>query len=232
VPKSLKERKIFVIIPAYNESTVIGEVILGIKSKGYKNIIVVDDGSIDNTFIQAAKAGALTVRHQLNRGKGAATRTGIEAAKDRDADIVVTIDGDGQHDPADIKNLTEPILKNEAAVVLGTRSFNTNSMPIHKIIHNYLANLTTKVLYGYSASDSQSGFRAYSREALSVIETKSDAYEYESEVVKEINWHKLPCLEIPINTKYTTYSMTKESKQSFKSGLKTLYKMIWNVISF
>ena len=116
------EKKIFIAIPAFNEADVIQDVIQEIQSAGYKNIIIIDDGSRDNTFEKANEiAGVTTLRHKINRGKGAATKTGIEAAKLLGADIIVTMDGDGQHDPQNIKNLIEPILKNDCDVVLGTR---------------------------------------------------------------------------------------------------------------
>ncbi len=227
-----QKSNIFVVIPAYNEDKAIYSVVKKTRSLGLQNIIVVNDGSTDNTLSTSLNAGAQCISHKINRGKGAATKTGIEAAKKLDAQIVVTIDGDGQHDPGDINNLIKPIINCQADVVLGTRSFNLKTMPLTKIAQNYTANLVTKLLYGYSVSDSQSGFRAYSRRALEVIETKSDSYEYESEIVREINWHKLSYSEIPIKTKYTTHSTTKTSRQSLKNGLKTLYKMIWNIISF
>src|SRR4030042_5166562 len=97
--------KIFIVIPAFNEEPVIRDVITKVKKEGYSNIIVVDDGSPDSTSAQAKKAEAIVLRHILNRGKGAAIKTGMEAAKIMGADIVVTFDGDGQHDPKDIKKV-------------------------------------------------------------------------------------------------------------------------------
>ena len=224
--------KIYIIIPAFNEEQVIQEVITDIKKAGYENIIVVDDGSADNTFSKAQEIlPNTTFRHRINRGKGAATKTGIEAAKMLGADIIVTLDGDGQHNPEDISKLTKPIEFDKFDVVLGTRLLNPKGMPWHKILANKIGNFFTWYLYGLWVTDSQSGFRAYSRHAAEVINTYSDRYEYDSEVIREIRKYRLKYKEIPITVRYTEYSMGKVQKQSFLNGLKTLYKMVWNIIS-
>lgn len=224
--------KIYIVIPALNEEKIIQEVIMDIKKAGYENIIVVDDGSSDNTFSKAQEIlKNTTFRHRINRGKGAATKTGIEAAKILGADIVVTLDGDGQHDPSDIKKLTAPIEFDNFDVVLGTRLLNPKGMPTHKILANKIGNFFTWYLYGLWVTDSQSGFRAYSKRAVEMINTQSDRYEYDSEVIREIRKHKLKYVEVPIAVRYTEYSMGKIQKQDFLTGLKTLYKMIWNIIS-
>ncbi|MDP2630021.1 MAG: glycosyltransferase family 2 protein, partial [Candidatus Uhrbacteria bacterium] len=202
-----------------------------IRAAGYNHIIIVDDGSQDDTFEKAKATGVITLRHRLNRGKGAATKTGIEAAKLLGADIIVTMDADGQHDPKDIARLIEPIEKNHRDVVLGTRLKDSKGMPRYKVWQNKIGNLVTWYFYGLYVSDSQSGFRAYSRHAAELINTKTDRYEYDSEVIREIYLYKLTYVEIPIQVRYTEYSMGKIHKQSFENGLKTLYKIIWNLIS-
>jgi len=228
----MESKNIFIVIPAYNEGKIIQEVITDIQKAGYSNIVLVDDGSKDDTFSKAQEILPKTVfRHRLNRGKGAATKTGIEVAKILGADIVVTLDGDGQHDPADIKKLTAPIEFDSFNVVLGTRLLNPKGMPKHKILANKIGNFFTWYLYGLWVTDSQSGFRAYSRHAIEVINTKSDRYEYDSEVIREIRKYKLKYKEVPITVRYTEYSMGKIQKQDFLTGLKTLYKMIWSIIS-
>ncbi|EKE16402.1 MAG: glycosyl transferase family 2 [uncultured bacterium] len=228
---SYPSKKIFIVIPAYNEEKVIQDVILEIKKAGYENIIVVDDGSADQTQKKASEMNVVALRHKINRGKGAATKTGIEAAKILKADIIVTMDGDGQHDPADIKNLVYPIVNNYCDVVLGSRLMNPDGMPWYKILHNKIGNAITWYLYGLWVTDSQSGFRAYSRKASDVINTKGDRYEYDSEIIKEIYIYKLKYKEIPIKVRYTEYSMGKLQKQGLINGIKTVYKMIWKIIA-
>jgi len=99
-------------------------------------------------------------------------------------------------------------------------------MPSYKILANYLGNFFTWLIYGLWVSDSQSGFRAYSKKAIYLIDTKTDRYEYDSEIIKEIKRNKLKFVEVPIEVHYTEYSMNKKHKQNLKNGLKTLIKMI------
>lgn len=222
----------WVILPAYNEETVIQDVLREIQDAGYRNIIVVDDGSNDETFEKAQSVeGVIALRHPINRGKGAATKTGVEAAKLLGAGIIVTMDSDGQHNPTDIAHLIEPIKKARCDVVLGTRLQNPKGMPWYKILANKIGNLVTWYFYGLYVSDSQSGFRAYSRHASELIDTKTDRYEYDSEVIHEIYLYKLKYQEVPIEVRYTEYSMGKIQKQGFINGLKTVYKIIFNLIS-
>ncbi len=225
------QKNIFIVVPAYHEATVIQEVITDIRNTGYHNIIVIDDGSADDTFEKARATDVTVLRHKLNRGKGAATKTGIEAAKLLGADIIVTMDGDGQHNPEDIARLIDPIHRNHCDVVLGSRLLNPQGMPWYKIWHNKIGNIITWYLYGLYVTDSQSGFRAYSRHATELINTKTDRYEYDSEVIREIYQYKLKYKEVPIAVRYTEYSMGKVHKQSLWNGVKTLYRMIWNLIS-
>lgn len=222
----------WIVLPAYNEEKVIRDTLEEIRSAGYSNIIVVDDGSRDQTYEKArAVPGVVALRHRLNRGKGAATKTGIEAAKLLDATTIVTMDSDGQHNPADIARLIEPIQKNHCDVVLGTRLKDPRGMPWYKILANWVGNAITWYFYGLWVSDSQSGFRAYSRHASELINTKTDRYEYDSEVIREIYLYKLKYREVPIEVRYTEYSMGKIQKQGFINGLKTFYKIVWNLIS-
>jgi len=226
------DKKIYIVIPAFNEASVIQDVIQEVQSAGYANIIVVDDGSTDDTQSKASEIiGKNSLRHKINRGKGAATKTGIEAAKLLGADIIVTIDGDGQHDPQDIAKLVEPIQKQVCEVVLGSRLTNPEGMPWYKIIHNKIANVITWYLFGLWVTDSQSGLRAYSRHAAEIINTRGDRYEYDSEVLREIHIYKLKFSEVPIKVRYTDYSMGKIQKQGLINGIKTLYKMVWRIIN-
>ncbi|WP_035245054.1 glycosyltransferase family 2 protein [Desulfogranum mediterraneum] len=222
--------KIFIVIPVYNEATVIGDVIREIRASGDYHLVVVDDGSSDSTHEEASGcAGVVALRHMINRGKGAAVKTGIIAANRLGADVIVTMDGDGQHDPADIQHLIAPILANEYEVVLGSRRRKKGEMPAVKIIANKIGNTVTWLLYGMHVSDSQSGFRAYSRYAAGIIDTKADKYEYDSKVIREINNNRLSCTEVPIKVRYTQYSMGKLQKQGFVNGIKTLVRMVWGL---
>ena len=220
-----------IVIPIFNEAEVIGQVIEESRSIGNYRLIVVDDGSSDDSFVQASACGALTLRHRINRGKGAAIKTGIMAANLLETDIVVTMDGDGQHNPADLRPLVDPILDGKADVVLGSRVLNRDEMPKIKVIANYVGNFFTWLLYGIWVSDSQSGFRAYSKYAALIIDTKADKYEYDSKVIREIKTNRLRFTEVPVDTRYTEYSQGKTQKQGFVNGLITLFRMLWNIIT-
>jgi glycosyltransferase involved in cell wall biosynthesis len=221
-----KKDKVFIIIPAYNEEKVIDGVIKGIKKEGFKNIVVVDDGSKDKTKSTASKEKAVVLRHIINRGKGAAVKTGLEYAKLKKAEIAVTIDGDGQHNPKDIRKMIEKIERGYE-IVLGSRFIKKkNKMPLFNRIANHIANILVFFIYKLWVSDSQSGFRAYSKKALEVINTKLDRYEFDSEVIREIAKNKLKFCEIPIDVFYTPYSISKKQKQNLINGIKTLIKII------
>lgn len=222
---------IAIVIPIFNEAQVIGLVLNEIRRHGNFILIVVDDGSADESFVQASAHGALTLRHKLNRGKGAAIKTGVMAANLLKADIIVTMDGDGQHDPADIQTLVEPIISDKMDAVLGARLLNREKMPWIKTIANFIGNLVTWLFYGILVSDSQSGFRAYSKYAALVIDTKADKYEYDSKVIREVKNYRLRFTEVPVHTRYTEYSTGKKQKQGFVNGIVTLFRMIWKMIA-
>ena len=218
-------KKIFIVIPAFNEEKVIAQVIQDIQAAGFPQIIVVDDGSSDQTYEKiACLKNVVALRHFINRGKGAAVKTGIEAAKKLEAEIVITMDGDGQHDPQDAQKMLG-YLEQDYDVILGSRLKSPKGMPKFKIIANHLGNFFVWLIYGLWVTDSQSGFRAYGPKALKLIQTKTDRYEYDSEVIREIKRNKLKYLEIPIRVIYTDYSQGKIQKQGFKNGIKTLIKM-------
>lgn len=224
-------KNIYIVIPAFNEATVIGDVIREVKAAGYSHIVVVDDGSSDDSYYAAKRESVTVLRHRINRGKGAAVMTGIIAADRLGADIIVTMDGDGQHDPDDIAELVQPIVSGECDVVLGTRLLDAKGMPITKIIANNIGNFVTWLCYGLKVSDSQSGFRAYSRRAAHAIDTKADKYEYDSKVIREIKNNGLSFAEVPIKVRYTEYSKGKTQKQGFFNGLKTLGRIVWGMIT-
>lgn len=229
---SIDKSKIYIVIPAFNEAKVIADVISKIKQEGFNKIIVVDDGSLDETFEVASKTGVTVLKHLINRGKGAATQTGLDAAKLLNAEIVVTIDADGQHHEKDIIKLIQPISDGQVDVALGSRFLEPNKIPTHKVFMNKIANIITYLFFGLLVNDSQSGFRAYNRKAIDMIYTDMDRYEYESQILGQINIHKLKYIEVPIKVNYTEYSQGKYKDivnfrpQNFTNGLNMLFKMI------
>jgi glycosyltransferase involved in cell wall biosynthesis len=177
-----KGHRIVAIIPAYNEARFIGSVVL--RTKAYANpIIVVDDGSTDGTGKLAAEAGALVITHTTNQGKGCALNTGLCKARAFDPDAVVVLDADGQHHPKDISRLLEPIPRGDADIVVGSRYLaGNNQVPRHRRLGHRAFNALTNVASGVRATDSQSGFRAFSRRALDLIIFSSKSFSVESEM--------------------------------------------------
>jgi len=199
-------------MPAHNEATVIGSVLANIPTiiQGMKVIrVVVDDGSSDATSHIARQQGALVVRHLTNLGVGAATITGLRAAEDLDADIVVTMDSDGQHDPAEIEALVKHLLEGKLDVVIGSRLLDPHGMPLSRVFANLVLNAVTYVVYRKIVSDSQSGFKVFSRNALAALDLQFAGYEVCSEIIGEIYRKNLRYKSVPVKAVYTTYSRKK-----------------------
>lgn len=219
----------FVVVPAYNEEKTIEKVLNDLLNMGFE-FVVVDDGSVDGTnnivkkLIMEKKHGYIC-RHLLNRGLGAAIKTGIEAALEENADVIVTFDADGQHDPNDIYSVINPIINQEADVCIGTRDF--NDMPRSKKYGNSVMNLITLIFYGIKVGDSQSGLRAFNRKAANEIIINARDYGVSSEIIGEIKRHDLKLKEVPMKTIYTDYTMKKGT--NLFEGLKILSKLIFKL---
>jgi len=154
--------KIFTVIPAWKEEKNIEKTVKS--AKKYSKVVVVDDGSSDHTYEMAKKSGAIVERNKKNQGAGAATKKGIKKALDLGADIIVTMDADGQHKSEDIPRLINPIKDGKADFVLGSRFKRKDNMPLTKRFGNKILTSWTKLLFGVSVTDSQSGFKAMKRE--------------------------------------------------------------------
>jgi len=216
--------KIFIVIPVYNEAKTIACALSDLLMHGYNNIVVVDDGSSDDTEKIAEKMNVPVIKHAINCGVGAATQTGIYFALQNNADIIVTFDGDCQHDAADIKNLIKPIISGSYDVVIGSRFLKSQKIPPTRYLFNKIGNFLTFLISGIYSSDSQSGIKAFSRKAAETIKIRAVGYEYCSEIFREIKEHKLAFTEAPVNVKYSDYSMLKG--QNFSRGLETGFKLI------
>lgn len=225
------DRDIWVIVPAYNEENIIGDVLKELFSRGLK-LVIIDDGSTDQTYkisriiVKDNPGRGYLYHHPINRGLGATLKTGIEACLEKMADIMVTFDADGQHNPDDILPVCQPILDGQADVVIGIRDF--NDMPRVKKVSNQLMNLITWIFYGAHVKDSQSGLRAFNRKAAIELDIESREYGISSEIIREINHKELKMKEVPIETIYTEYALSKGT--NLKVGIKILVKMIRDVL--
>ncbi|MCR4324819.1 MAG: glycosyltransferase family 2 protein [Candidatus Curtissbacteria bacterium] len=210
--------KAVIIVPALNESPVIFKVLKSLPKKingsTKVEVLVVDDGSSDNTFQEARRARVHVIRHLINRGLGAAIKTGMHWAQKNGADIAVTFDADGQHNPKDINKIIEPIISKKADVAIGSRFRKKQNVPFDRFIINWLANFVTLLLFGVYSTDSQSGLRAFSKKALAHIDFKADRMEFSSEILLEAKRNNLKVKEVPVSAIYTQYSRRKGQKNT------------------
>jgi glycosyltransferase involved in cell wall biosynthesis len=190
------------VVPAYEEERRIGSVVLQVKPY-VDQVLVVDDGSHDDTAGIAYAAGALVIRHDHNEGKGCALNTGLMRARQLGAMAVVLIDGDGQHQAEEIPILLGPILRGEADVVVGSRYLHAQAqVPRHRVLGHKALNWLTSIVSGVHLSDSQNGFRALSRRALEAFWFSSQGFSVESEMQFLIRQHGLRFAEAPVTTLY------------------------------
>ncbi len=214
--------KVACVIPAWNEAAHISEVILGVKPR-VDSVIVVDDGSRDQTAILAKAAGAMVVRHKINRGQGAALQTGNDLARiEFGADIIVHFDADRQFLPEEIAEVIEPIRSGQADIVFGSRFLGkkTNLPTFKKRIIMPLARLTNRLLFGISLSDPQNGFRAMNRLAAEKIRIENRGMAHNSEIQAKAFKYKLRIQEVPVTVIYHRFG------QSLGGGFKIISDLI------
>ena len=192
-----------VCIPAFNEEGAIGKLVK--KTLSYvDSVVVCDDGSSDNTTKEAEDSGAHVIVHNENRGKGSALKSLFEHARHSSADIIVTIDGDGQFLPEEIKKLTKPIIENISDVVVGYRFDDDTEMPSYRKIGNKILDHATNIVSSIPIRDTQSGFRAYSKKTIELIEFSNDGFTADSEILINASKHDLRISEEKITVVYDT----------------------------
>ncbi len=225
---SINKSKILIILPAYNEASVIGNVLFDIQIEGYSNICLVDDGSSDNTSDIAQKYDVNILTHPLNRGAGAATQTGITYAKIQNFQYAILMDSDGQHIPKDIESLYTKMEETDADIIIGNRFFITeNDVPKHRIAYNQIANIFTNVFCEKKYADTQSGFRLLNRKAIELLNLKTRGFGFCSEMIIESEKLNLRIEETPIRVLYTKYSLNKG--QNLREGARTARSILWRI---
>jgi polyprenyl-phospho-N-acetylgalactosaminyl synthase len=201
--------RIAVIVPAFNESGPIGAVVTALLPH-CTTCVVVDDGSSDGTGALAAAAGAVVLRHAVNRGKGAALLTGIRYALRDEPDVVVSFDADGQHDASDIPRLVAPVVAGEADVALGSRFLGqTENMPPSRRLLLKAGIAFTRVFSGIEVTDVHNGLRAWSRRAARELAITLDGMAHASEILDQIRTHHWRFVEVPTTVRYSAYSLGK-----------------------
>ncbi|KPA10927.1 Glycosyl transferase, family 2 domain protein [Candidatus Magnetomorum sp. HK-1] len=222
-----KKLAVFIVMPAYNEETIILKQIDAIRQYGYNNIVVVDDGSTDNTWEIVQKTNVKSLCHPINCGQGAALCTGIEYSLLSGADIIVTFDADGQHDPADISSFVKELEKGQYDVILGSRFLKKNScIDITKFRHFILkiGLFITKIFYQMNITDTHNGFRAFSRKAARHMKITEYGMAHASQILEIIKNNNLSYKELAVTIRYTDYSIKKGQQHS--NAIKILLIMI------
>lgn len=214
--------KIVAAIPCFNEARYIGSVVIKAR-KFVESVIVIDDGSTDATAEIAAEAGATVYGHDQNRGYGAAIRTALTKGRQLGADVLVILDGDGQHDPNDIPNLVKPLLDGEADVAVGSRFLRGGKRPpLYRRLGQRVLTATTNLGSGRRLSDSQSGFRAYSSKALKELSLAESGMSVSSEIQFAIGKSGLRVAEVPIDVSY----MDKAKRNPVGHGISVLSRIL------
>lgn len=217
----------YVILPAYNEETRITPVIEKIAEMGY-NMVIVNDGSSDNTLNVIRESqrkypdNIFIYSHIVNRGVGVAMQTGFDAVLKYNPKYIVNMDSDGQHDVDDLENVLEPLITGRAQAVIGVRPL--KDMPLSRNIANAIMNILTRIFYKVDVSDSQTGFRAITIDALRKININARGYLISSEFIREVNDNEIPFEEVVIKTIYTPETQAKGTNVIV--ALKILIQMI------
>jgi len=199
--KKPEKPEIIVGIPAYNEERYIGSVVLQAR-RFAREVVVVDDGSSDRTAQVAELAGATLIKHQQNSGYGATVQSVLAEAKKRNPEVLVLLDADGQHNPEEISSLVDAIA-NGADVAIGSRKIKSEDIPAYRKFGQNIISYFTRVLSRSKLSDTESGFRAFSRKAINVLEPREQGMAISAETISEAMAKGLKIAEVPISAIYT-----------------------------
>lgn len=225
----IKPQNVFVIIPAYNENTIIGSVIQELLPYKY-NIVVVDDGSLKRLDTLLKKMPVYYLRHKVNLGQGAALQTGIEFSLSMQPDYIVTFDADGQHKPRDVEKLLEVLADNKFDIALGSRFIKeaVQTIPANRKKILQMARYVNYFFTGLFLTDAHNGLRAMTRFAAENIHLKTNGMAHATEILSQINQKKLRYVEVPVNIDYTDYSRRKG--QTLWSSFRIFFDILLNKI--
>lgn len=203
---------VFVVVPAYNEGPCLETVVKELQAQ-YPNVVVVDDGSCDDTLAVAERCAKYALSHIVNRGQGAALQTGIEFSLLKGARYIVTFDADGQHRVEDIEAIVSPIVQGECEITLGSRFLEPeateSNMPASRRLVLRLAVLFTRLVNRVPLTDAHNGLRGFSRRAARKIDITLDGMAHASELIDLIRHSGLEFREVPVQVRYTEYSLAK-----------------------
>ena len=221
----MNKSDVYITIPMYNDEKMITKVIKDLNSKGYNNVVVVDDGSKDNGYDVVKKnTKAIVTKHIVNRGQGAALQTGMEVAIDRGAKYIVHFDSDGQHDVKDLDHMLNTLIDGKYDIVLGSRFLQENKIPLKKRIVLRGGIVFTYILSGIWLTDVHNGLRAMTAETAKKLNIQHDRMEHASEILDKVKSLNLKYKEVPVTIHYTDYSQAKG--QSVFNSINIAFKLI------
>ena len=215
-------------VPAYNEEGVIGNLIKKIIPL-VDSVVVCDDGSTDLTSKESQDAGAFVIQHKQNKGKGAALQSLFDFARHSNADVIVTIDGDGQFLPEEIPKLTEDIENGKSDIVIGYRFETEKDMPSYRKIGNKVLDELSKTASNLNLRDTQSGFRAYSKKAIEKINFKNNGFVADSEILIDASTKDLTISEQHVTVLYNTGTRTS-TQNPIRHGSSVLISLLEMVL--
>jgi len=218
-----KTLDVLVAIPAFNEEQTIAKVVIRSKEHASR-VLVVDDGSSDDTGVIAEKLGAKVLRHEKNLGKGAGIHDCFEYAKRSGADVLITLDGDGQHDPSLIPRLLETLQKTQADVVIGSRASRPSDMPGYRWTGERALDLATGVKVNGRFVDSQSGFRAYSRKAIENLSAAEYGMGVDAQLIMHANEAGMKITEVSVAMNYDRSNTSTHNP--LMHGLDVIFSLI------
>ena len=208
-------RSVVVVLPAFNAEKTLSPVVRGLRQTLPGAFIIgVNDGSPDGTGALLRSVCDRTIEFPANRGKGAALRTAFAAALERDCDMVLTIDSDGQHDPAFAPSILAAL--DHYHIAIGTRDLSGEQVPKHRRIANFLSSFATRLVSGGAVRDSQSGYRGIRREVIEEVHAEGDRYEYETDFIIRAAHAGFTITNVPISTIYGPASYFREFRDAMR----------------
>lgn len=229
----LNNKKIIAVMPAYNTSKTIEMAISAIPRGIVDEIIVVDDGSRDETYEIAQRLGVKVIRHEKNRGYGGAQKTGYQEALKNNADVIVMVHSDFQYDPTLVPQVVNPVVLGHADASFGSRMAKKSSalqggMPLWRFIANWALTQVEEFVLRLKISEYHSGYRAFSRKALIMIpfEKNSDNYVFDTEILAELSAGNFKAMDVPIPTRYREDSQSPSFRKSLEYGIMTLVVLL------
>jgi glycosyltransferase involved in cell wall biosynthesis len=201
---------VWIVVAAYREQGRLSSTLSKVLAEGYRNVVVVDDGSPDDTAATALVHPIWLLKHPINLGQGAALQTGIDFALERGAEIIVTFDADGQHDATEIASLVEPVIDGTADIALGSRFLNrVGNVPYTRKLILKAGVWFTRVFSNIRVTDTHNGFRAMSRATATKLHITQNRMAHASEILDRIRELRLRYVEVPVTIRYTAETLAK-----------------------